>query len=164
MIEPPSAIEQHLSGEREVLVIFQGPQTYISPNWYASKREHGKVVPTWNYATVHAHGHARSIEEPQWLLDLVTRLTDTHEQGHAHPWKVDDAPADYVQSMLRAIVGIEIAITRLEGKWKVSQNRPAADIPGIVEGLRSRDDEASLAMAELVERFARAPSAGSEKP
>ncbi len=140
--------------ERPSVVVFQGPQAYITPSWYAAKREHGKVVPTWNYAVVHAHGVPRAIEDRDWLLDLVSKLTDTHESHEAVPWKVTDAPPEYVDAMLRAIVGIEIPITRLEGKWKASQNRPAADREGTVEGLHSRGDDASLTMAALVGRAA----------
>lgn len=138
------------------IAVFQGPQTYITPSWYASKREHGKVVPTWNYAVVHAHGALRWIgadtpEGDAWLHALVHRLTDHHEavhrdrvaaQGHAAPavWGVDDAPADYLATMRRAIVGLELSIDKLEGKFKLSQNRPAADREGVVAGLRERGE------------------------
>lgn len=125
--------------DTEVLAIFQGPQAYVSPSWYPSKAEHGRVVPTWNYAVVHAWGPLRTIEDPVWLRALVTRLTDRHEAGRAEPWAVDDAPEEYVEALLRAIVGFEIPIARLQGKWKMSQNRPSADrdavaraLPGIV--------------------------------
>jgi len=140
------------SAERPSVVVFQGPQAYITPSWYAAKREQGKVVPTWNYAVVHAHGVPRAIEDRDWLLGLVSRLTDTHESRESAPWKVADAPADYIESMLRAIVGIEIPIAKLTGKWKVSQNRSAADREGTAAGLAVRGDEASLAMAALVGR------------
>jgi len=140
-----------LSGSTSIAV-FQGPQAYITPSWYAAKREHRKVVPTWNYAVVHAHGVPRAIEERDWLLGLVSRLTDTHESRETAPWKVADAPADYVESMLRAIVGIEVPIAKLTGKWKVSQNRSAADRAGTAAGLALRGDEASIAMAALVGR------------
>jgi len=134
------------------IVVFQGPQTYISPSWYASKREHGKVVPTWNYAVVHAHGRPRAIEDAAWLRQLVSRLTETHEAGNPQPWKVSDAPADFIDRSLEAIVGIEIPLTRIEGKWKTSQNRTQADRHGVVAGLSARDDEASAAMAAIVRR------------
>lgn len=134
---------------RSVLV-FQGPHAYISPGWYASKQEHGKVVPTWNYAVVHAHGQARAIEQPDELLALVSRLTDTHEARQAAPWKVGDAPADYIDQMLKAIVGIELPIEQLVGKWKVSQNRPAADRAGVQAGLTASGDAEAAAMASLV--------------
>jgi transcriptional regulator len=149
-----------------VAAVFQGPQTYITPNWYASKREHGKVVPTWNYAVVHAHGTPRWItadtpEGEAWLHALLHRLTDHHEaahrerliaQGHDAPkaWGVDDAPADYLATMRRAIVGLEMPIDRLEGKFKLSQNRPAADREGVIAGLRERGE------AESAERVVQA--------
>jgi transcriptional regulator len=136
----------------ESVIVFQGAETYVTPSWYPSKRAHGKVVPTWNYAVVHAHGMPRAIEDPAWLLELVTRLTARHESGRAVPWKVSDAPADYTARLLEAIVGIEIPITRLVGKWKVSQNRPAADRLGVAEGLLGRGDEVSAEMAALVKR------------
>jgi len=134
------------------VVVFQGPQGYVTPSWYPAKREHGKVVPTWNYAVVHAHGRPRAIEDRERLRALVTRLTDTHEATGPAPWSVHDAPRAYVDQMLEAIVGIEIPIARLEGKWKTSQNRPQADRRGVAEGLEARGDEASLAMAALVRR------------
>ena len=134
----------------DVLALFYGPQAYVSPGWYASKAEHGKVVPTWNYVIVQAHGRLRAIDDAAWLRALVGRLTDRHEAARAVPWAVDDAPADYLDSMLRAIVGIEIVVTRLEGKWKASQNRAESDREGVARGLR---DEARLspeAIAQLV--------------
>jgi len=134
------------------VVIFQGPEAYISPSWYPAKREHGRVVPTWNYAVVHAHGQPRAIEDRDWLLQFVRNLTDAHEATQIAPWKVADAPADYIEKNLGAIVGIEIAISRLEGKWKTSQNHPVANRKGVVEGLRQQLDERSAAMARLVER------------
>jgi transcriptional regulator len=134
----------------EALVIFQGAQAYITPSWYATKQETGKVVPTFNYAVVHAHGPLRIIEDPAWLRGLVERLTDAYERPRPQPWKVADAPEEFVQTMLKAIVGIEIPMTRLVGKWKVSQNRPAADQAGVVAGLRAAGDPASTAMADEV--------------
>src|SRR5215813_4637616 len=106
--------------EVDALVIFSGPQLYITPSWYATKGESGKVVPTWNYAAVHAHGPLRAIDDPAWLREFVSRLTDRHEGTRAVPWQVSDAPADFVERQLGAIVGIEIPVRRLEGKWKVS--------------------------------------------
>ncbi len=120
-----------------VLALFQGPQAYVSPSWYPSKAQHGKAVPTWNYTMVQAHGTLRAIEDPQWLRAFVTRLTERHEGRRAMPWHVSDAPVDYVDAMLRAIVGIEIEVTRLEGKFKLSQNRSAEDRTGVVLGLES---------------------------
>ena len=132
------------------VAVFQGAQAYISPSWYPSKRAHGKVVPTWNYAVVHAHGTPRAIESPDALLEIVTRLTQAHEAGSAVPWVVSDAPADFIDQMLKAIVGIEMPIERLVGKWKVTQNRSAADRLGTTAGLRQQGDAQSLAMADLV--------------
>ncbi|MCK9687852.1 FMN-binding negative transcriptional regulator [Scleromatobacter humisilvae] len=120
-----------------VLLLFQGPQAYVSPNWYPSKFQHGKAVPTWNYAMVQVHGRLRAIEDPAWLRAFVTRLTERHEGGRAVPWQVSDAPADYIDTMLKAIVGIEIEVTRVEGKFKLSQNRSAEDRTGVVLGLES---------------------------
>jgi len=134
----------------ESLVVFQGPQAYISPGWYATKAETGKVVPTWNYVTVQARGSVRIQDDPQWLRTLVGELTDRHEAGSERPWQVGDAPADFIDTMLRAIVGIEIELTALEGKWKVSQNRPAADREGVISGLGARGDDLSRAMAAQV--------------
>lgn len=136
----------------EALAIFQGPDSYITPAWYATKRETGKVVPTWNYAVVHAYGPLRVIEDPAWLRALVERLTARHEAGRPAPWQVSDAPADYVAAMIRGIVGIELPITRLVGKWKVSQNRSEPDRAGVAAGLQSLGDPGAAAMAELVER------------
>jgi transcriptional regulator len=141
---------QSLSDGVSSLVIFQGPDAYISPSWYASKGSDGKVVPTWNYAVVHAHGCARAIHDRNWLHALVQRLTDTHEARQAVPWKVSDAPDDYIQRMLDAIVGIEIPISKLIGKWKVSQNRSTEDRAAVVKGLFASDDMNAKAMAELV--------------
>jgi len=139
------------SRDVEALAIFQGPQAYISPAWYQTKRETGKVVPTYNYIVVHASGPMRIIEDRAWLRGLVERLTDRYEAERPQPWKVSDAPADFVEQMLGAIVGIEIPLTRLVGKWKVSQNRPAVDRAGVVTALRKVDDAAARAMADLVE-------------
>jgi len=140
----------------EALVVFQGAQAYVSPAWYPSKAEHGKVVPTWNYVTVQARGTLRAMEDAAWLRTLVTRLTDRHEADRvarapgAAPWAIDDAPADFVESTLKAIVGIEIPLTSLTGKWKVSQNRSAADRAGVARGLGEARDGASDALAREV--------------
>jgi transcriptional regulator len=136
------------------VVIFQGPEAYVTPSWYLSRKEHGKVVPTWNYAVVHAHGIPTAIEDREWLLRHVTELTASHESGEAAPWKVSDAPADFIQTMLAAIVGIEIPITTLQGKWKMNQNRPEPDRFAAVAGLRARGSAESAAVANLVERAA----------
>lgn len=135
---------------REALVVFQDVDSYITPAWYETKRETGKVVPTWNYAAVHAYGPMRAIEDPAWLRDQVTRLTGRHEASRETPWQVTDAPENFIAMQLRAIVGIEIPIARMEGKWKVSQNRSEADRAGVVEGLREAGDDASRRMADLV--------------
>lgn len=135
---------------REVLVIFQGPARYVTPDWYATKRDTGKVVPTWNYAVVHAYGTLTTIDDAEWLRALVTRLTDRHEADREQPWHVGDAPAEYIDRQLRAIVGIEIAITRLVGKWKLSQNRTPADRAGVVAGLIAEGGETDVAMAGLM--------------
>jgi transcriptional regulator len=134
----------------EVLAVFQGPQAYITPSWYPSKAANAKVVPTWNYAVAHLHGRLRVTEDAVWLRALVGRLTDTHEASRADRWQVDDAPADYVEQMLRAIVGIEIELTHVQGKWKVSQNRSASDRAGVAAGLDSLAREQALAVAALV--------------
>ena len=120
-----------------VLAVFQGPQGYVSPNWYPSKFQHGKAVPTWNYTMVQVHGTLRAIEDTGWLRALVTRLTERHEGGRAVPWHVTDAPPDYIETMLKAIVGIEIDVVRVEGKFKLSQNRSAEDRTGVVLGLEA---------------------------
>lgn len=139
---------------QDVLVVFQGVNTYVSPQWYASKREHGKVVPTWNYAIVQVRGKASVIDDPAWLHGQVSRLTDHHEQGVAsgHAWAVGDAPEDFVQAQLRGIVGIEIAVSSLTGKVKASQNRPEADRAGVVAGLQAQGGATELAMSALVRR------------
>jgi transcriptional regulator len=135
----------------DALTIFTGPDHYITPNWYPGKREHGKEVPTWNYAVVHAYGPLRAIDDKEWLRRLVTRLTDHHEAASPVPWKVTDAPADFIDAMLNAIVGVEIPIRRLEGKWKASQNRSEEDRQGVLEGLDELGTPRSLAMKALVE-------------
>jgi transcriptional regulator len=132
----------------QTLVIFQGPDGYITPSYYAAKKEHGKVVPTWNYTAVHAYGTLEVFDDPDRLLAVVTRLTRLNETPRAMPWAVSDAPADFVQGMLRGIVGIALPIARLDGKVKMSQNRPEPDIGGVVEGLR-QDGMDGLAEAVL---------------
>ena len=134
-------------GEVDALAILSGPQAYISPNWYPSKREHAKVVPTWNYVTVHASGPLKIIDDAEWLRRLVTRLTDLHEGFSAVPWKVTDAPEDFIQQMLKGIVGIEIPVRKLDGKWKLSQNRPEPDQAGTIAGLDAKGDADSRNVA-----------------
>jgi transcriptional regulator len=130
------------------LLVFGGPQAYVSPGWYAAKQVHGKVVPTWNYAVVHARGTPVAVQGREAVLAIVSRLTDTFEAAQHRPWQVGDAPADYLDKMLAAIVGIEVPIEQLVGKWKVSQNRDAADRAGIVAGLH--DQQPGHPMAALV--------------
>lgn len=125
----------------EVMVLFQGPDAYVTPSWYASKREHGKVVPTWNYATVHAWGTPRVIDDEIWLRDQIGDLTLSQEAGREHPWRVEDAPEAFLAGQIKGIVGLEIPIARIEGKWKVSQNRSAADRQGVIDGLRQEVPE-----------------------
>jgi transcriptional regulator len=135
----------------DALAIFAGHQHYISPNWYPGKKEHGKEVPTWNYAVVHAYGPLKVIDDERWLLTFLHRLTDIHEAGSPAPWNVGDAPADFIKSLLHGIIGLELPIQRLEGKWKVSQNRTEAERKGVMEGLSKLNTPESLAMKSLVE-------------
>lgn len=138
----------------EVLIIFGGPQAYISPSWYPSKDSTGEVVPTYNYLAVHGYGEMSIIHDREWLRALVTRLTNRFESGRASPWRVSDAPGAFIDKQLGAIVGIEIPLTKLIGKWKVSQNRPAADRAGVVTGLGERNDKDSSTIALWVKRKA----------
>ncbi len=133
----------------DALVIVRGPDAYVSPSWYATKAEHGRVVPTWNYVTAHVYGRLVVHDDPAWVESLVRRLTAKHETGNGLPWSVDDAPEKFVAGQLRAIVGIEVVITRIEAKAKLSQNRPASDIDGVVEGLHDRGADA---VADAVRR------------
>ena len=134
----------------EALVVFQGPQAYITPSWYETKKETSKVVPTYNYMVVHAYGVLRVVENKAWLRALVERLTNRFEGARPEPWKVDDAPDDYVDKMLGAIIGLELAITKLAGKWKVSQNRPEADRAGVATGLSASGEADAVAMARVM--------------
>lgn len=133
-----------------VMVVFQGPHAYISPSWYESKDVHGKVVPTWNYAVVHAHGVLSLIDDPEWKARQLHTLTASHESHRANPWTLSDAPDDFIERQLDGIVGIEIAIERLEGKWKVSQNRDDADRQGVRRGLSLEGDANAKAIAKMV--------------
>lgn len=126
----------------EALAILRGPDAYVTPSWYAAKSEHGRVVPTWNYVTAHVYGRLTVHQDPDWLASAVRRLTERHESGRAEPWSVDDAPPAFVAGQLRAIVGVELLITRVEAKAKLSQNRPAADRAGVAAGLAAEGDEA----------------------
>jgi transcriptional regulator len=138
---------RHVDGV-EALVIVRGPSSYVTPSWYASKAEHGRVVPTWNYVVAHVHGTATVHDDPEWLSRLVRQLTDHHESRRPTPWSVDDAPARFIEGQLRAIVGVEVAIRRIDAKFKLSQNRPAADIDGVVAGLREAGDDAGAAAVQ----------------
>ena len=133
-----------------VLVTWLGPNAYISPSYYPSKAEHGKVVPTWNYITIHARGYLVIHDDPVWLRQLVESLTDFHESDLVDPWRVSDAPSSYLDSMVKGIVGIEVRVTSLEGKWKLSQNRTAPDVAGVIAGLATHgpgSDESRIAEA-----------------
>jgi len=141
--------------DREALAIFQGPDAYISPSWYPTKREHGKVVPTWNYAVVHAYGSLRIIDDPVWLRSLLEELVSRHEAGSAVPWSISDAPPEFIERMIASVVGFEITVSRVEGKWKTSQNQPAANRAGAVQGLRQRGGADALQMADLIEKASR---------
>ena len=137
-----------LPARGEALAIVRGPDAYISPSFYASKAEHGRVVPTWNYVTAHVHGELIVHDDAEWTESVVRRLTEKHEASSARPWSVDDAPRAYIEGQLRAIVGIELLITRIEAKAKLSQNRTEQDISGIITGLRERGDSASAGLVE----------------
>ncbi|WP_137974537.1 FMN-binding negative transcriptional regulator [Pseudomonas sp. F(2018)] len=138
---------RELQGGTEALAVFSGPDAYISPSWYAAKAEHGKVVPTWNYIAVHARGPIELIEDPERLLQIVSRLSDQHENGRARPWAVGDAPRDYIDTMLRAIVGFALPIRRLDGKWKLGQNRSTVDQAGVRDGLAASTEPREQALA-----------------
>ena len=137
--------------EVEALAIFHGPDAYITPSWYATKQETGKVAPTWNYAVVHAYGTLRAIDDAGWVREHLETLTDHHEANFPKPWAVSDAPGEFIEEAIKAIVGIEIVITRLSGKWKVSQNQPEQNQAGVVEGLGGCGHRDALDMAALVE-------------
>lgn len=134
----------------EVLLVFQGPDGYISPNWYPSKHETGREVPTWNYAVVHVHGRLRVIDDAAWMRRLLETLTDHHEAGQPQPWKITDAPDDHIEKSLRAIVGLEVAVERIEGKFKLNQNHPARNRAGVIAGLRQRDGDGDAELAALM--------------
>jgi transcriptional regulator len=135
----------------EALMIFKGPEGYITPNWYPSKAEHGKVVPTWNYAVVHAYGRPEVMEDRNWLRRHVTELTAQQESGGLTPWRPSDSPETFIEAMLRAIVGFRFAIVRIEAKWKMSQNRERKDREGVARGLRNRAEGDDLEIADILE-------------
>jgi transcriptional regulator len=138
------------SAQGDGLAMFMGPDAYVTPAWYQTKQETGKVVPTWNYVAVHAYGPVEFFEDADRLLEIVTRLTNLHEGGRAGPWAVSDAPADFIQSQLKGIVGLRMPIGRLEGKRKMSQNRNAADRAGVVSGLSSSERASDRDVASLI--------------
>ncbi|MEJ6783221.1 FMN-binding negative transcriptional regulator [Aminobacter sp. Piv2-1] len=143
-----------LADNPDALVVFQGADSYVTPSWYETKRETGKVVPTWNYAIVQVRGRVRVMDDKDWLAGQIAELTATHEGGRAEPWQVSDAPDAYVAAQIKGIVGLEIDIASIEGKWKVSQNRPVADRVGVAEGLEAgRPSPQGAEMAQLVRRF-----------
>ena len=152
---PDIVLEGHLArpnphiaalGAGEALAVFAGPHAYVSPAWYGA----GPAVPTWNYATVHAYGPTRRVDDTDWLRDLVRRLSERHEMREPAPWRMQELPENYVQSMLKGIIGVEIAVARLEGKFKLSQNRPAGDRPRIIAALDARGEPDSAAVADLM--------------
>ena len=141
-----------VADDARALVIFTGADAYVTPSLYPSKQRHGKVVPTWNYVAVHAHGRVRLFREPDRLRAHLERLTARHESGQSRPWSLDDPPAGYVDALLGAIVGIEIEIEQLDGKWKMSQNRPAEDIEGVIHGLGASPDPTVREVGAIVEQ------------
>jgi transcriptional regulator len=147
-----------LKDQAEVLVIFHGPNTYISPNYYPTTQDTEKAVPTWNYVTVHVKGVMSYIHDDDWKMDLVTHLTNQHESEQAIPWTVLDAPKDFTQKMLSAIVGIEIDILSMEGKWKLSQNQPEQNQRGVVAGLSEKPDSDSQIMAKMINNNSKSDS------
>jgi transcriptional regulator len=144
-----------IAPDSAVLLVCTGPDAYISPSWYAAKREHGKVVPTWNYSAVHLSGRVTVHDDPEWVRDAVTELTQEHEHARAHPWAVSDAPDKYVEGQLRAIVGIDIVVERVEGKAKLSQNRSEADQDGVIAGLHAEPGARAHAVADEMTRVLR---------
>jgi transcriptional regulator len=145
-----------LQRKADTLLLFHGPVAYVSPSWYPSKQEHGKVVPTWNYATVHVRGRARVVEDADWLLQLVTDLTVKQESVQSAPWQVDDAPSGYTETLLKAIVGIEITVDQIQGKFKLSQNRPSADQQGVMSGLEAVGEPGAHDTARLMRQLSSA--------
>lgn len=149
----------------DALAIFQGPDAYVTPSWYPTKTESGKGVPTWNYAVAHAYGRLRVVDNREWLREHLAAMTAHQEARFDAPWQLEDAPADFLEQMLTAVVGIEIVISRLVGKWKTSQNQPARNQAGVVRGLRATGVASAMAMADLVEQTGRAqPGDACETP
>ena len=146
-------IWRDVDSQFEALVIFQGSDAYISPSWYPSKVEHGKEVPTWNYIVLNVYGHLRVKDDPVWLREFLEKLTQQQELGLAKPWQLSDAPDDYLQKMLKAIVGIELEITRWEGKWKLSQNKPSREYQGVIEGLNQTQNAKAIDLATVMKNL-----------
>lgn len=147
-----NSIWQEHTSQHEILAIFHGSDSYITPSWYASKAQTGKVVPTWNYAVAHAYGQLQVIDDPQWLRQQLEQLTKHNEASFEHQWQVGDAPHEYTEALLKAIVGIAIPITRLLGKWKVSQNQPHANQQSVIAGLEASNEPAAAAMIALIKQ------------
>ncbi len=147
-----NSIWQEHTSQHDILAIFHGSDSYITPSWYASKAQTGKVVPTWNYAVAHAYGPLQVIDDPQWLRQQLEQLTKHNEASFEHQWQVDDAPHEYTEALLKAIVGIAIPITRLLGKWKVSQNQPHANQQSVIAGLEASNEPTASAMIELIKQ------------
>lgn len=143
-------IWRDVSGDVDALAVFQGPQAYISPSWYPSKQETGKVVPTWNYAVVHASGPLHIIHDQKWLRAFINQLTDHFEAARPRPWKVSDAPLDYMNRQFGAIVGLEMRLNKLQGKWKLSQNKSLSDRHAVMTGLQESGDATALVLADLM--------------
>ncbi len=142
-------------GGTAALAIFQGPHAYVHPGWYPAKREHGKVVPTWNYVVVQAHGVLSVTRDPEWLAAHLARLTETKEAGQVEPWSIDDAPADFIQGLLRGIVGLTLRVARLEGVWKIAQHHPEPNRRGVIAGLAASDAAGDRAMAAVMQQAER---------
>lgn len=142
-------------GDVEALAIFHGPNAYVTPAWYPTKAESGRVVPTWNYVVAHAHGRLRVVDDPAWLRAHLGELTAHNEAAQPEPWRLEDAPPEFIGKLIGAVVGVEIVITRLVGKWKLSQNQPDPNRAGVVRGLRARGDAAALEMADRIEAAGR---------
>ncbi|KPL85336.1 FMN-binding negative transcriptional regulator [Herpetosiphon geysericola] len=147
-----NSIWQEHTSQHEILAIFHGSDSYITPSWYASKAQTGRVVPTWNYAVAHAYGQLQVIDDPQWLRQQLEHLTNHNEASFEHQWQVGDAPHEYTEALLKAIVGIAIPITRLLGKWKVSQNQPHANQQSVIAGLEASNEPTAAAMIELIKQ------------
>jgi transcriptional regulator len=150
----------HMAARGEALAVFTAAQGYVSPGWYPSKAEHGKAVPTWNYATVHAHGCLRFVDDAAWVRAQLEQLTHAHEAQQAQPWHLHDAPEDYLHRMIGAVVGLELSVTRLEGKFKLSQNRSEADRQGVIEGLGTQGEAQAQELAEAMQAWQRPAESG----